>query len=84
MKMGAAGGGGGGRKVLDKNYFLTELRQKRSEIANVTQSMQVSPLTGGMHAAWMVDLSGSTSMHGRQLYQTKYPLPHLSGRARAV
>lgn len=45
MKMGAAGGGGGGggRKVLDKNYFLTELRQKRTEIANVTQSMQVSP-----------------------------------------
>ena len=41
MKTAAAGGGGGGRKVLDKNYFLTELRQKRSEIANVTQSMQV-------------------------------------------
>ena len=33
---------GGGRKVLDKNYFLTELRQKRTEIANVSQAMQVS------------------------------------------
>ncbi len=39
MKTGVAGGGG--RKVLDKNYFLSELRQKRSEIANVTQSMRV-------------------------------------------
>jgi len=31
---------GGGRRVLDKNFFLSELRQKRSEIANATQSMQ--------------------------------------------
>ncbi|KAJ9521039.1 hypothetical protein QJQ45_022757 [Haematococcus lacustris] len=31
---------GGGRKVLDKNFFMNELRQKRMEIANVTQSMQ--------------------------------------------
>ncbi|KAG1670889.1 hypothetical protein FOA52_000391 [Chlamydomonas sp. UWO 241] len=31
---------GGGRRVLDKNFFLSELRQKRSEIANVTQGMQ--------------------------------------------
>jgi intraflagellar transport protein 74 len=30
----------GGRKVLDKNYFLSELLQKRSEIANITQSMR--------------------------------------------
>lgn len=37
---------GGGRKVLDKNYFLTELRQKRTEIANVTQAMQVWGLIG--------------------------------------
>jgi intraflagellar transport protein 74 len=36
-----AGGGGGGRKVLDKNYFINELRQKRMEIANVTQGMRV-------------------------------------------
>eukprot|EP00197_Chlamydomonas_leiostraca_P011457 CAMPEP_0202869542 /NCGR_PEP_ID=MMETSP1391-20130828/12512_1 /ASSEMBLY_ACC=CAM_ASM_000867 /TAXON_ID=1034604 /ORGANISM="Chlamydomonas leiostraca, Strain SAG 11-49" /LENGTH=623 /DNA_ID=CAMNT_0049549875 /DNA_START=192 /DNA_END=2063 /DNA_ORIENTATION=+ len=35
-----AGGGGGGRKVLDKNYFMNELRQKRMEIANVTQKMR--------------------------------------------
>lgn len=34
--------GGGGRKVLDKNYFMNELRQKRMEIANVTQKMRVS------------------------------------------
>ncbi len=33
--------GGGGRKVLDKNYFLNELRQKRMEIANTTQQMKV-------------------------------------------
>ena len=39
MKM--AAGAGGGRKVLDKNYFMNELRQKRMEIANVTQKMRV-------------------------------------------
>jgi len=33
-------GSGGGRKVLDKNYFINELRQKRAEIANVTQNMR--------------------------------------------
>ncbi|GAX82423.1 hypothetical protein CEUSTIGMA_g9851.t1 [Chlamydomonas eustigma] len=38
MKTGVAGSGG--RKVLDKNYFLAELRQKRSDIANVTQLMR--------------------------------------------
>lgn len=31
----------GGRKVLDKNYFVSELRQKRSEVATVTQRMRV-------------------------------------------
>eukprot|EP00798_Chlamydomonas_sp_ICE-L_P011194 gene11194-18811_t len=36
------GGGGGGRRVLDKNFFLTELRQKRSEIASVTRNMEAS------------------------------------------
>lgn len=32
--------GTGGRKVLDKNFFLSELRQKRSEIATITQNMR--------------------------------------------
>jgi len=31
--------GGGGRKVLDRNYFLSELRTKRMEVANITQQM---------------------------------------------
>ena len=31
----------GGRQVLDKNYFVNELRQKRLDIANVTQKMRV-------------------------------------------
>lgn len=30
-----------GRQVLDKNYFMNELRQKRMEIAQVTQGMKV-------------------------------------------
>ena len=33
--------GTGGRQVLDKNYFVNELRQKRLDIANVTQRMRV-------------------------------------------
>jgi intraflagellar transport protein 74 len=37
---------GGGRRVLDKNYFVSELRQKRSEIATVTQKMRVRSSTG--------------------------------------
>ncbi len=37
----AGTGGVGGRRVLDKNYFVSELRQKRSEIANVIRNMQV-------------------------------------------
>lgn len=37
----ATAAGLGGRKVLDKNYFLNELRQKRLEIAAVTQKMRV-------------------------------------------
>jgi intraflagellar transport protein 74 len=32
---------GGGRQVLDKAYFLNELRQKRNEIINVTTAMTV-------------------------------------------
>lgn len=32
---------GSGRQVLDKNYFMNELRQKRLEIIQVTQGMQV-------------------------------------------
>lgn len=31
----------GGRQVLDKNYFVNELRQKRSDIVNITQKMRV-------------------------------------------
>ena len=30
-----------GRQVLDKNYFMNELRQKRMEISQVTQGMKV-------------------------------------------
>ncbi len=30
-----------GRQVLDRSYFLSELRQKRAEIVSVTQHMQV-------------------------------------------
>ncbi|GLI70068.1 hypothetical protein VaNZ11_014839 [Volvox africanus] len=37
MKTAAAGVG---RQVLDKNYFMNELRQKRMEIAQVTQQMK--------------------------------------------
>ncbi|GIL44084.1 hypothetical protein Vafri_1639 [Volvox africanus] len=37
MKTSAAGVG---RQVLDKNYFMNELRQKRMEIAQVTQQMK--------------------------------------------
>ena len=32
--------GSGGRKVLDKNYFMSELRTKRAEISSVTQNMR--------------------------------------------
>eukprot|EP00200_Dunaliella_tertiolecta_P010673 CAMPEP_0202381376 /NCGR_PEP_ID=MMETSP1127-20130417/35240_1 /ASSEMBLY_ACC=CAM_ASM_000462 /TAXON_ID=3047 /ORGANISM="Dunaliella tertiolecta, Strain CCMP1320" /LENGTH=623 /DNA_ID=CAMNT_0048980319 /DNA_START=178 /DNA_END=2049 /DNA_ORIENTATION=+ len=32
--------GTGGRQILDKNYFVNELRQKRLDIANVTQKMR--------------------------------------------
>ncbi len=46
MKFQAAGAG---RKVLDKNYFLNELRQKRMEIANITQQMKVRGQQGGTH-----------------------------------
>ncbi|MEW5313546.1 MAG: hypothetical protein WDW38_005106 [Sanguina aurantia] len=34
------GGGGGGRQVLDKTYFVNELRQKRTEVANKTAEMR--------------------------------------------
>lgn len=35
------GGGGGGRQVLDKTYFVNELRHKRTEVANKTAEMRV-------------------------------------------
>ena len=39
--MRAGTSGSGGRRVLDKNFFLTELRQKRMDVANATHKMQV-------------------------------------------
>lgn len=40
-------GGGSGRQVLDKAYFIGELRQKRLEIITVTQSMKVGAVQVG-------------------------------------
>lgn len=31
----------GGRQVMDKNFFLNQLRQKRSELIEVTAQLQV-------------------------------------------
>jgi intraflagellar transport protein 74 len=31
-----------GRQVLDRTYFINELRQKRQQIVNITARMQVS------------------------------------------
>lgn len=36
-----AGGAGGGRQVLDKTYFVNELRQKRIELNNIIASLKV-------------------------------------------
>lgn len=55
------GGGGGGRQVLDKTYFVNELRQKRTEVANKTAEMRVS---GGSCNASQSILGGLMHAHG--------------------
>ena len=34
---------GAGRQIADKTYYLTQLRQKRSELIEVTSQLQVLP-----------------------------------------
>ena len=63
--MKAAAGGGGGRQVLDKNYFVNELRQKRAEVANVTQSMRVCGVWGsGLAFRWPMSHSALLDVGG--------------------
>lgn len=40
-------GQGPGRQVLDKSYFLTELRQKKQELLQVNQTMEVRACARG-------------------------------------
>ncbi len=48
--------GAGKRQVLDKNYFVNELRQKRLDIANETQRMRVRVNWGASTAAQVLGL----------------------------
>lgn len=38
-------GQGPGRQVLDKTYFMAELRQKKAELIQITEKMEVKTLS---------------------------------------